>query len=75
MWGLVVVMCLSVPGKVIEIGEEGKCVVDYETEKRDATIFGDDIEVGDFVIVSNKIVVMKVPKDQALDYLNAIKGY
>ena len=67
-------MCLSVPGKVVEMREDGKCVVDYEAEKREAMIFGDDIEVGDYVVVSNKVVVMKVPKDQAADYLNAIRN-
>lgn len=68
-------MCLSVPGKVIEIEKDGSCIVDYEAEKREATILSNDIEVGDYVIVSNKIVVMKVPKDQAVDYLNAIREY
>jgi hydrogenase maturation factor len=68
-------MCLSVPGKVIEISENGACVVDYEAEKREATILTDDIELGDYVIVSNKIVVMKIPRDQAVDYLNAIREY
>ncbi len=68
-------MCLSVPGKVIEISENGDCVVDYEAEKREAKILTDDIELGNYVIVSNKIVIMKVPKDQAVDYLNAIREY
>ncbi len=68
-------MCLSVPGKVIEISENGDCVVDYEAEKREAKILTDGIELGDYVIVSNKIVVMKVPEDQAIDYLNAIREY
>jgi hydrogenase expression/formation protein HypC len=68
-------MCLAIPGKVIEIKRDGSCIVDYEAEKRTATIFTDDIKVGDYVIVSNKVVVMKIPKDQALDYLNAIKEY
>lgn len=67
-------MCLSIPGKVVEIKENGDCVVDYEVEKRDAKIFTDDIGLGDYVVVSNKIVVMKVPKDQAVDYLNAIRN-
>jgi len=68
-------MCLSIPGKIIEIKEDGSCVVDYVAEKRTAKIFTDDINMGDYVIVSNKVVVMKVPKDQALDYINAIKEY
>jgi len=68
-------MCLSVPGKVVEISEDGSCIVDYEAEKREASILTDDIKVGDYVIVSNKIVVMRVPEDQAVEYLNAIKEY
>lgn len=67
-------MCLAIPGKVIEIKKDGSCVVDYEFEKRTAKIFTDDISIGDYVIVSNKIVVMKVPESQAVDYLNAIRG-
>lgn len=68
-------MCLSIPGKIIEIKENGDCVVDYEAEKRTAKILTDDINLGDYVLVSNKIVVMKVPKEQAVDYLNAIREY
>lgn len=68
-------MCLAIPGKIIEVKENGECVVDYGAEKRVATILSDDIGLEDYVIVSNKIVVMKVPKDQAVDYLNAIKEY
>jgi hydrogenase maturation factor len=67
-------MCLAIPGKVVEIDKEGNCVVDYVVEKRTAKIFTDDVGVGDYVIVSNKVVVMKIPEEQAVDYLNAIKG-
>jgi hydrogenase expression/formation protein HypC len=67
-------MCLAIPGKIVEIKENGDCVVDYEAEKRVAKIFTDDVGLGDYVIVSNKVVVMKVPRDQAVDYLNAIRG-
>ena len=68
-------MCLSIPGKIIEIKEDGNCIVDYISEKRDAKIFTDDVSMGDYVIVSNKVVVMKVPEDQALDYINVITEY
>lgn len=68
-------MCLAIPGKIIEIKENKDCIVDYIAEKRTAKIFTDDIKLGDYVIVSNKVVVMKIPKDQALDYINAIKEY
>lgn len=66
-------MCLAIPGKIIEVDEEGNCVVDYEIEKRDAKIFGEGFGVGDYVVVSNKVVVMKVPEDEAVEWLNAVK--
>ena len=67
-------MCLSIPGKIIEVKEDGSCIVDYESEKREGKILTPDIKLGDYVILSNKIVVMKVPENQAKDYLNAIKS-
>jgi hydrogenase maturation factor len=67
-------MCLSIPGKIIEIKEDGECIVDYETEKRTGKILTPDINLGDYVILSNKIVVMKVPEEQAQKYLDAIKS-
>jgi hydrogenase maturation factor len=66
-------MCLAFPGKVIEIKPNGDCVVDYIAEKRTAKILTDDIKLGDYVIVSNKVIVTKVPKEQAKDYLNEVK--
>ena len=68
-------MCLSIPGKIVKLEENGDCVVDYEAEKRDVKVLTPGFEVGDYVIVSNKVVVMKVPENQAQDYLNAIRGY
>ena len=68
-------MCLAIPGKIIEIKEDGSCIVDYEVEKREAKIFTDDIGLGDYVIVSNKIVVLKVPLNQVKDYLNMVNKY
>ncbi len=67
-------MCLAIPGKIIEIKEDGSCIVDYVAEKRDAKIFTDDIKLGDYVIVSNKVVVMRVPEEQANSYLDSIKN-
>ncbi|MCF7910290.1 HypC/HybG/HupF family hydrogenase formation chaperone [Candidatus Pacearchaeota archaeon] len=67
-------MCLAIPGKVIEIKEDGSCIVDYETEKREAKIFTDDIKLGDYVIVSQKIIINKVPEEKARAFLNEIKN-
>jgi len=65
-------MCLSIPGKVIEINGD-EAIVDYEFEKRTAKLFSDDFSVGDYVVVSNKVVVLKIPENQARSYLNLIK--
>jgi hydrogenase expression/formation protein HypC len=67
-------MCLSIPGKVVEI-EENKFVIDYETERRIVNLSViEDLKLGDYVIVSNKIIVNKVPKEEALKYLEMIKN-
>lgn len=64
-------MCLTIPGKVVEIGKD-KFVVGYGSEKREAVMSVVDVQVGDYVIVSNKIIITKVPKDQAIKYLDII---
>ena len=66
-------MCLSIPGKVIEINKNGKCIVDYETEKRKATFIDDKIKINDYVVVSGGIVVMRIPKEQAEKFLEILK--
>ena len=54
-------MCLAIPGKVIEIDKDNqKCTIDYGSEKRSATILLNDVNVGDYVIVSQKIVIKKL---------------
>lgn len=65
-------MCLAIPGKVIEI-EKDKFVIDYGSEKREAIMsVVDDLKLGDYVIVSNKIIVTKVPEEQAEKYLEIV---
>ncbi len=62
-------MCLSIPGKVISIDGD-KAIIDYSGEKREASLaLKKDISVGDFVIVSAKMVMEKVPEDEALKTL------
>ncbi len=62
-------MCLSIPGKVIAIkGDEA--IIDYGGEKRTAsTALKKDVAVGDFVIVSAKMIMEKVPEAEALETL------
>ncbi len=65
-------MCLAIPGKVVEINKD-KFVIDYITEKRVVEISViEDLKVGDYVIVSNKIIINKVPNKEAEKYLEMI---
>ena len=66
-------MCLAVPGKIIRIkGDDA--IVDYGIEKREAKLISDEFQVGDYVIVQAKTVMMKVPKKQAEESLKLIKN-
>lgn len=65
-------MCFAIPGKVVEVDGD-KVTVDYEIEKKEVgCVF--DVSVGDWVIVSNKIIIKKVPEDEALEAIRFIKG-
>lgn len=59
-------MCLAIPGRVVEI-KEGKAIVDYGKEKREANVINDEIKVGDYVVVQNKLILQSVPEKQALE--------
>lgn len=64
-------MCFAIPGKVIEVKKE-EVIVDYSGEKRTAkTLF--PVEVGEYVYVSGKIVIEKVPEKDALAAMNIFK--
>jgi hydrogenase assembly chaperone HypC/HupF len=64
-------MCLSIPGKVIEINGNN-VVVRYKTEKRHAkTIL--NVKVGDYVIINGGLVIEIVPEKDALDSLKAVR--
>jgi len=65
-------MCFAIPGEVIEI-EKGRIIVDYGNEKRNADFSLVEIEIGDWVIVNNKMVVMKVDKEKAEKFLEVLK--
>jgi hydrogenase assembly chaperone HypC/HupF len=58
-------MCLSVPGKVTSI-KDGVATIDYGSEKREAgTALLSDITVGEYVIVSAKMILQRVPAEEA----------
>lgn len=58
-------MCLSLPGKIIAIHGD-KATVDYNGEQRVAgTSFLPDVKVGEYVIVSAKMVLQRVSEEDA----------
>lgn len=57
-------MCLAVPGKIVEIKGD-KAVVDYGPEKREGLIVSGDYSVGDYVIIQGKVLIQKIPKEEA----------
>jgi len=64
-------MCFAIPGKIIEVKDQ-EVIVDYSGEKRTArTLFS--VEVGEWVYVSGKIVVEKVPEEDAIKAQNIFK--
>lgn len=67
-------MCLAIPGKVVEIAKD-KFIIDYEDEKREVNFsVVENLTIGDYVIVSNKVIIAKVPEEQAVKYLEMIKN-
>jgi hydrogenase assembly chaperone HypC/HupF len=69
-------MCLAIPGKVISIdAKKQTAIVDYEAERREAsTMLLSDTKVGDYVLVQAKMIVLKVPADQAKAALDEIRN-
>ena len=67
------IMCLSIPGKVLSI-EKGKIIVDYGSEKRESNFSLVDVKVGDYVIIKEKIIISKIPKLKAEEYLDLLKN-
>ena len=63
-------MCLAIPGKVVSVKGED-VVVEYPGEKREVKDVGLGVKKGDYVIVQAKIVVQKVPEEDALESLKA----
>ncbi|MFH1642463.1 MAG: HypC/HybG/HupF family hydrogenase formation chaperone [Nanoarchaeota archaeon] len=65
-------MCLAIPGMIIEIND-GFAMIDYGKEKRKARLLDEDIKVGDYVVVQNKLVLQSIQKDQALESIKLWK--
>ena len=65
-------MCLTIPGKIIEINGD-IAILDYGSEKRKAKIITDEFKVGDYVLVKAQIVVEKVSEEQMESWLEILK--
>lgn len=65
-------MCLAIPGKVVGIKKDD-ITVEYPGEKRTAKNVGLEIKKGDYVLVQAKMIVQKIPKDEAIECLKAWK--
>jgi hydrogenase maturation factor len=66
-------MCLAYPGKIEKIKKD-IATIDYDFEKRQAKLIDTKFKVGDYVIVQGKIVIEKVPKKSAEQWLEMIKS-
>jgi len=66
-------MCFAMPGKIISIDRDD-AVIDYLGEKRTARIISGEYKPGDYVFVSSKIIVQKIPEKEALESLELIKN-
>jgi hydrogenase expression/formation protein HypC len=69
-------MCLAIPGKVIRVdSRKGTATVDYEAEKREAgTLLLPYVKVGDYVLVQAKMIIQKVPAQEARQFLKRVRS-
>ncbi|MEM4264081.1 MAG: HypC/HybG/HupF family hydrogenase formation chaperone [Candidatus Woesearchaeota archaeon] len=65
-------MCLAIPGKIIKI-EGDNATIEYPGQTREAKIIEGKYSVGDYVFVSAKIIVQKIPEKEALESLKGWK--
>jgi hydrogenase maturation factor len=66
-------MCLSYPGKIIEI-KKGMAKVDYGREIREGRIIAGSYKKGDYVVIQGKILIEKIPKKDAEKWLKMMKN-
>lgn len=57
-------MCLAIPGKIIKI-EGKKVVVEYPGEMRQVLLGGDEVKIGDWVLVQMGIVIKVLSSQEA----------
>ena len=66
-------MCLAIPGKIIEILDNGKIILKYPKEKREMDFSVIPIEIGDYVLSNSRIIVKKVSEEEAKKFWELVK--
>ena len=64
-------MCLAIPRKVIEINEDNVVVECGKNKINVKSLL--NIKKGDYVLVQGKIIVDKIPKEKAENFLEMLK--
>ncbi len=64
-------MCLAIPRKVIEINEDNLVVECGKNKINVKSLL--NIKKGDYVLVQGKIIVDKIPKEKAENFLEMLK--
>jgi len=63
----------TIPGKITEITDK-EITIDYNSEKRKVNVsMVKDLKVGDYVVVSNNIIITDIPKERAKKFLDLLK--
>jgi len=66
-------MCLAIPSKIIEIGDDNTAVVDTLGMRRRVSLdlMMDPVEVGDYVLIHVGYAMTKLDEEQALESIKA----
>ncbi|MHA1685924.1 MAG: HypC/HybG/HupF family hydrogenase formation chaperone [Candidatus Heimdallarchaeaceae archaeon] len=64
-------MCLAIPGKICEIRDNNRVIVEVTGIKREAdiTLLSDEVSIGDYVLVHTGYVISKLDREDAEESL------
>jgi hydrogenase expression/formation protein HypC len=67
-------MCLAIPGKIVEMDENGMGVVDMEGTRRSVSLLlQEDARVGDYVIVHAGFAIHRIDEQEAMESLRILR--
>jgi biotin synthase len=72
-FGYDILMCLATPGRVIKIEDDWAVVKFPEHSHRASLSLVPKVEVGDFVLVHNELVLNRIPRDDAQKILELLQ--